>query len=528
MSSYFIHNGPIHTMSEDGIVRAMLVVGDKVRCIGSEDEVRKHLPWNVREIDLKGRAVFPGFHDCHHHFLMYAVGLKRVNLMGVPTVEEGLEIIRKAADAAKSRGEWIVGGGWDKSLWIEFPNRHQLDSVTNGVPTCLSSKDGHSTWVNSKALELSGVTRSTEAPAGGAILKDELGEPTGILQDTAAGLVRRHVPKPSPEFVYEAAAACIPHLWKMGITCVHAPDSIDLFGIARRLRLERDLPIRFAFMPPVSEVPYLESMGIQQGYGDDWVWTAQIKMFKDGSLGSSTAYLYEPYEGMPDYFGLEVMTDEELRMHVRASVEAGYGVAVHAIGDKAVAVTLDGIEASLKESRRRGIRHRIEHAQMIHPDDISRFRELGVVASVQPAHAVADRYMADREWADRSVRAYPFGQLVSAGAMLAFGSDAPVDTPDPLYGIHCAVNRNLPGEPEEKEWHPAEKTTVETAVTAYTRNAAFAACKENVIGDLTPGRYGDFVVLSKDIMDLPASDITSAEVQAVSIGGQFVVPPEWC
>jgi len=505
----------------------MLVVGDKVRCVGSEDEVRKYLPWNVKHIDLKGRAVFPGFHDCHNHFLMYAVSLKQVNLMGVPTLEEGLKLIKKAADEARTHGEWIVGSGWDKSLWIHFPNRHQLDSVTGDIPTFLSSKDGHSTWVNSKALEIAGITRSSEAPPGGAILKDEAGEPTGILQDEASELVGRCVPKPSQEFLYEALEACIPHVWKMGITCVHAPDAIELFGMMRNLRLQKDLPLRLAMMPAISELTRLACMGIAQGYGDDWAWMAQVKMFKDGSLGSSTAYLYEPYEGMPDYFGLEVMTDEEIKSQVRACVEAGYGVAIHAIGDKAVAGTLDGIESSLKESRRKGIRHRIEHAQMIHPRDIPRFKELGVIASVQPAHAVADRYMADREWGERSVRAYPFGQLVTAGAMMAFGSDAPVDTPDPIYGIHCAVNRNLPGEPDSKSWHPSEKTTVETAVTAYTRNAAFAAGKENVIGDLAPGKYADFVILSRDIMDLPVSNISSVEVQAVSIGGQFVVHPEW-
>ena len=273
---------------------------------------------------LKGERCFQGF-DCHHHFLMHAVGLKQVVLLGVPTVAEGLKMIKKAAEAARSDGEWILGTGWDKSLWIDFPNRQQLDSVTNGIPACLVSKDGHSTWVNSKALELSGIGRTTESPAGGAILRDASGEPTGILQDTAAHLVRRCVPKASSEFIYEAAAACIPQRWKMGITCVHAFDKIELFGMVRHLRLERDLPLRVVHVPPVAVLPSLESMGIVQGYGDDWVWTGQIKMLKDGSLGSSTAYLYEPYEGKPDCFGLEVLTDEEIRMSIQASVEAGYG-----------------------------------------------------------------------------------------------------------------------------------------------------------------------------------------------------------
>lgn len=410
---------------------------------------------------------------------------------------------------------------------MDFPTRHDLDSVARDIPIALSSKDGHSIWVNSKALEIAGVTAGTQAPTGGAILKDSRGEPTGILQDAASGLVWKVMPDPSPEFVYEAVADCIPHLWSMGLTCVHAPEEPGLFGIARNLRLERDIPFRVTLMPPVNILDQLSNFGIKQGYGDDWVWTAQIKMFKDGALGSSTAHLYEPYEHLPGYCGLETMTNEETRENVRLSVEAGYGVAIHAIGDRAVSDTLDAIEANLPESRRKGIRHRIEHAQMIHPKDISRFNELGVIASVQPAHAVADRDMADREWGSRSVRAYPFSQLRAAGAAFAFGSDGPVDTPDPIYGIHCAVNRNAPGESPDKAWHPAERLSVIDAVSAYTRGAAYAAGKEDMLGDLSTGKYADFVVLSQDIMRVKPHEISGVKVEATAVGGRFVVEPNW-
>lgn len=548
MSAYFIFNGPIHTMSEggtSGTVEAMLVVGDRVRAVGSREEVRRCLPPGAEAIDLKGRSVFPGFHDSHNHLLMYAVSLKQIDLMGVATLEEGLKVVETAAEAAalKARpGEWLTGRGWDKSLWIDFPTRQHLDSVSGNLPVYLASKDGHSAWVNSRAQEMCGIGGETAAPEGGAILKDGSGQPTGIIQDRAMGLVQRFVPEPTPEFVYEALADCVPGLWKMGLTCIHAPDDMELFGMARRLGLERDLPIRVAFMPSLGILPYLESFGIPQGYGDDWVWTAQVKMFKDGSLGSSTAHLFEAYEGIPGYVGLETMTDQETGDAVRRCAQAGYGVAVHAIGDRAVSRTLDAIEASLGESRRqgvcrkviyrkgirhKGIRHRIEHAQMIHPQDIPRFRELGVIASVQPSHAVADRYMADREWGSRSTRAYPFGQMLNAGAVLALGSDAPVDNPDPIYGIYCATNRNIPGEDEAREWHPHEKMSPEAAVRGYTWGAAYAAGKEDVIGDLSPGKCADYVVVSQDILSMPARAICSAKVEAVSIGGRFVVPPEW-
>jgi len=521
----FLHGGKIHTMSYKGTVEALLVVGDKVVAAGTEAEVRKYLPHKYRDVELKGRSVFPGFHDSHIHFLTQAVSLTRLNLVGVPTVDEALQMVKTAVSKVKP-GSWLIGRGWDKSLWGEFPTKEMLDAVAPHVPVCLTSKCGHATWVNSKALEVAGVNSDTVAPPGGAILKDTDGEPTGILQDRASQLVRRLVPETTPEEFFEAAAEFIPQLWKMGITCVHAPDQIGFFGIARRLRQERDLPLRVALMPPIGDFHHIASLGIPQGYGDEWVWTAQVKMFKDGALGSSTALTFEPYEHI-DSTGLDIMPMPELRRALGECVKAGYGIAVHAIGDRAVSECLDVVAEHRDESRERGIRHRIEHAQMVHPKDVGRFRDLDVIASVQPSHAVADRYMADREWGERSVRAYPFRQLIDHGVRLAFGSDAPVDSPDPIYGIYCAVNRLAPGEPEEMSWHPSERLTVHQAVVAYTRDAAYAAGKESVLGDLGPGKLADFVVLSDDLYTVAPLDITTCKVEAVSIGGRFVVEPEW-
>lgn len=526
MSSYLIYGGVIHTMSSFGTVEAMLVVGEKVLRVGTVDAVRAAAPRGAVHVDLKGRSLVPGFHDSHIHFLWYAMNMKRVDLRGVATLGEALPIIRKAVEKAEP-GTWVEGAGWDRSLWVDFPTRHDLDAFSKDIPVALSSKDGHSIWVNSKTLELANITASTEAPAGGAILREASGEPTGILQDAAISLVNKVIPDPTPEFMYEAAADCVPHLWSMGLTCIHAPEGLELFGIARKLRLEKDIPFRVALMPPVEVLRRLDDLGLRQGYGDDWVWMAQVKMFKDGALGSSTAHLYEPYEHLPGYCGLEIMTNDEAKENVRRSIEAGYGVAIHAIGDRAVSDTLDAIEANIPESRRRGLRHRIEHAQMVHPKDIARFRELGVIASVQPAHAVADRDMADREWGARSSRAYPFGQLKTAGASFAFGSDGPVDTPDPIYGIYCAVNRHAPGEPPDRSWHPSERLSVADALSAYTREAAYAVGKEYVLGDLSPGKYADFAVLSEDIMRVAPQDISTVRVEATAIGGRFVVEPRW-
>jgi len=527
MESYVLLNGRVHTRvpqaktKEPCVVEAMLVTSERIVMTGSEGEVLREAPQDALKIDLKGLSVYPGFHDSHIHFLGYAMSLKRVNLHGVKTIEEGLDLVKEQASKADP-GSWIRGSGWDKSLWGRFPTRWELDSVTGSIPTVLTSKDGHSVWVNSKALSICSIDRDTVPPSGGAILKDSDGEPIGILQERAQNLVYRAVPEESPEEKFSAYCDAVPRLWEMGITCVHVPDGLEMFSIAKRIVEEKGLPLRFSVMPPVTSLPLLKSFGIRQGFGDDWVWMGQVKMFKDGSLGSSTALLFEPYEHIQGYYGLEVMPQDVLIENVRKCVDAGYGVAVHAIGDRAVYGTLDAIGSSMTESRRKGLRHRIEHAQMVLDEDIPRFSEMDVIASVQPAHVVADRYMAEREWGKRSFRAYPFGRLKRAGTRLAFGSDAPVETPNVLFGVHCAVNRNLPAEGPHEEWHPAEKLSVDEAIRAYTEDAAYAAGKDHALGRLLPGMYADFVVLSHDLAQAPSSHLTETRVLAVAVGGRFV------
>lgn len=526
INSYYIYGGKIHTMCELGRVDSMLIVGERIAAVGEADEIAPYLPAGTETIDLGGRAVVPGFHDSHIHLLKYATTRKQIDLVHVETIEEALKVIKEVADRTKP-GEWILGRGWDRSVWREFPTKEQLDSVTNKHPVMLVSKCGHSVWVNSTALSIAGINKETAAPEGGSILRDIYGEPTGVLLDKASSLVWTVAPQLTAEFVYNALAECIPLLWSMGITCVHTPEQSGLFGLVRKLRIDKDLPIRVAFMPPLSDLAMLESFGIRQDYGDDWVWTSQIKMFKDGSLGAKTALLSESYLSDARNHGLEVMNEQEMTDKVRQSVLAGYGTAVHAIGDRAVSETLNSIESCRTESITAGVRHRIEHAQYIRAEDIDRFRRLGVIASVQPSHIVADRYMSDRDLGDFSQRAFPLASLEKSGALLAFGSDAPVDSPDPIYGIHCAVNRCAPGEPEEAAWYPAERISVESDLKAYTRNAAVACGKENLIGELAEGKYADFVILSMDPLNIDEKEITSLEVEAVCLGGRFVYGPDW-
>lgn len=521
-----VYGGPIYTMSSAGCVEAMLVKDGKVAALGPREVVESIMPAGCDVINLDGRAVLPGMQDCHIHLCGWALGRRQVDLKNARTVEEALEIVRKAAEAA-SPGEWILGGGWDKSIWVEFPDRRDLDRVSCGHPVFLSSKDGHSAWANTLALEIAGITEDTKSPPGGAILRDRTGRLTGILQDTAKQLLREHIPSASLDQYTEAVAEGIRYLQSLGLTGAHVVDGVLGLKVAQSVQEKGLLDFRLAVCLPVDALKEAVAVGLRQGFGNDYLFLGPIKMFKDGALGSSTAYMIEPYEHIPQYRGLEVMTHDQLMEAVGLAIAGGFATAIHAIGDLACRDTLDVLEHYSTESQRLGLRHRIEHAQLLTERDVPRFAKIGVIASVQPSHAVADRYMADREWGRRARWAYPFESLRASGAVLAFGSDAPVDDPDPVYGIHCAVNRNAVGESQMMAWYPQERMNVTDAVWAYTVGAAYSVNRENVLGDLSPGKFADFVVLSRDLMRLPPEEIKTAQVAATVVGGKFVYGPNW-
>ena len=522
----FVYGGPIHTMSGAGCVEAMLVMNGRVEAVGRKDQIESVLPPHCESVRLDRRAVFPGMQDCHIHMNGWAMGRRQVDIKNTRTVEEALKIIEKAA-AKTPAGQWITGGRWDMSIWSRFPTRDELDRVSLGHPMFLSSKDGHSGWANGLALELAGITAGTQAPAGGAILRDSDGKPTGVLQDAAKGLVSAHIPPTSTDELTDAVAEGIKHLQSLGLTGAHVVDGVRGFQVAQNLHEKGLLDFRIAACLPNAALKEAIAAGLRQGYGNDYVFLGPIKMFKDGALGSKTAHMLEPYEGRPGHRGLEVMTNEGLSEAVGGAVGARFGVGVHAIGDLACRDTLDVLERFAAESKKMGLRHRIEHAQVLSERDVPRFGALGVIASVQPSHVVADRYMADRDWGKRSRWAYPFESLRKSGAVLAFGSDGPVDNPDPIYGIHCAVNRNAVGEGEDLSWYPEERVSVETAIWAYTVGAAYSVGRENLFGDLSSGKAADFVVLSRDLIDIPKEEIKTAEVCATVVGGKFVHGPDW-
>jgi len=504
----------------------MLVRNGKVVATGRKGDLEAAAPRGTEMIDLAGRAVFPGMHDSHIHLVGWSLARRQVDLLRTKTIDEARVILKKHA-ATVPPGEWITGGRWDMSLWTAFPNYEQLDSVCPENPVFLSSKDGHSGWANSPAMKIAGVTHETEAPPGGSIMRGAEGHITGVFQDRAQWLIRQHIPAPPAEAVAEAVKAGMGHLQSLGLTTVHSVDGARAFRAAADLQQQGVLGIRIAACPSVDALAQMKDVGLRQGFGNDYVFFGPVKMFKDGALGSRTAHMLEPYEYPPVTLGLEVMTNEQLAEAVSLAIETRFAAAVHAIGDRACRDVLDVFERFAAESRRLGLRHRMEHAQVLTEPDVPRFARLGVMASVQPSHAVADRYMADRDWGKRARWAYPFESLRESGAVLAFGSDGPVDNPDPIYGIHCAVNRNAPGEPAELSWYPQERMEVLDAVWAYTTGASYSLGREAIQGDLSPGKLADFVVLSRDIATIPKPEITSAKVLATAVGGEFVYGPRW-
>ncbi len=521
-----VYGGRIHTMSPLGCVEALYIEGDRVVAAGKKQVLESVLRPGTTQVCLEGRAVFPGMYDSHIHLNMWSIGLKRIDLRSAKTVQDALQVVSEAAKNTPE-GRWILGGRWDKSVWVEFPDAVDLDRVSPAHPVYLVSKDGHSGWANSLAMKIAGVGPDTEAPAGGAILKHNTGRLTGMFQDTATRLIQEHIPLPEFEHVVTDVDAGIRKLHSLGIVGAHVCDGVMGFKVARTLWERGRLAFRIAAMLPNSHMRHAVEAGLSQGFGNDNLFLGPIKMFKDGALGSSTAWMTEPYEHIPGYRGLEVMSQRQLAEDVELAVGAGFGTAIHAIGDLACRNVLDVLEKHAEVSRKKRLRHRIEHAQLLTVQDVARFGQLGVVASVQPSHVVADRYMADREWGDRARWAYAFRSLLDTGAVLAFGSDAPVDEPDPLYGIHCAVNRQAVGDTEAGAWYPEEKMSVLDSIRAYTVGAAYAAGREDVLGDLSPGKLADFVVLSKDITQIHPSEITSAKVEATCVGGTMVYGPLW-
>lgn len=451
------------------------------RIIAVGPAARKAAGRSAEVIRLHGET-WPGLTDSHIHLEGLADRRLTVELGGARSSKEALIRITEWAKKQPGGG-WVVGAGWYNDEWADpaFPTRHQLDKATGGRPAFMRRKDGHSAWASSDALKLAQIDRTTTNPPGGQIDRDNKGEPTGILRETAMELVARIVPPPADADFDTAMSRALSDLARMGLTSVHSMDTSRGFASLQRLHAKGKLPIRVTYNPRVEDLKHAERMGARSGWGDAWLRIWGVKAFLDGSLGSRTAE-------MLDGSGVARLSQDELVDIITRCANAQLNVCLHAIGDGAVRRALDALTPHKAAWSK--WRPRIEHAQCVNPKDMPRMAKLGVIASMQPVHAVADRELADHLWPTVTSHAYAWRELEHAGVRLAFGSDAPVETADPMAGIDAATAwRKRAG------WHQELAVTKASALRAYTANAAYAAGMENDLGSLRPGKLCDMTVV---------------------------------
>ncbi|MCU0464009.1 MAG: amidohydrolase [Anaerolineae bacterium] len=522
-----LFNGRIVTHAPDlPRASAIAISGGRVVAYGMDDDMLDLATAHTRRENLGGRLVIPGLTDAHLHWMWTARILREVDVFEVPDKQVAVNRVAERARRLPPGG-WVIGYGWYQDLWPDrrFPSRHDLDPVSPDHPVYLRSKSAHAFWVNSKALEISGITRDTPDPDGGKIGRDANGEPDGMLYENAAQLVMRHMPPDSLEdiaaMMHEAQGLAL----ASGLTGFHDFDGPDSLRALQLLRSRDQLHLRA--LKQIND-PYIGAAiesGLRFGFGDDWLRIGALKMFADGALGPRTAHMLEPYVGEPDNLGIIVKTGVEMYELASRASRNGLPTTIHAIGDAAVRTVLDVFERVRMEEAERGEtpdqrRHRIEHVQLIHPDDVGRLAKLGIIASMQPIHATSDYPANQNYWGDRCNLAYNPRIQLDLGARVAFGSDSPVDTFKPMEGIYAAVTRRkTDGAPGPDGWYPENRLTMDETIRGYTQGAAYAAGMEDRLGALQPGYLADLVVLGADIYNIPHDELLETPVVATMTGG---------
>ncbi len=504
---------------------ALAVAGDRLAAVGSSAEVRK-LAGSAEVIDAGGQFLVPGFIDSHVHFVTGGFRLSSVQLKDADTPQEFVRRISQFAQTVPA-GTWITGGDWDNERWGgELPTRAWVDSVTANHPVWVNRYDGHMALANAVALTAARVSPATRDVAGGTIVRDANGAPTGVLKDNAMGLMDDAITPPPPEVEDRALDAAMRYVAENGVTTVHNMGSWNDLAIFQRARAGGRLTTRIYAAVPLATWERLRDTIRTRGggnRGDDWLTIGALKGFVDGSLGSRTAAMHEPFNDTPGNAGLFVNTPEHLYSWTKGADSAGLHVLIHAIGDRAIGTLLGIFERVARENGPRDRRFRIEHVQHIAAADLPRLAALGVIGSMQPYHAIDDGRFADKPLGrDRASRTYAFRSLLDAKAMLAFGSDWFVAPPSAIEGIYAAVTRRTLDDKNPDGWFPEQKIAVEEALRAYTVNAAYAEFAERDKGSLEVGKLADFALIDRDLTTTPSSELRNARVVLTVVGGKVV------
>lgn len=514
------NNGQLLTFSN------LVFDGGKVVAIGGQELSKQYA--QAIQIDGQNRVLLPGLIDAHGHVMGLGYSLLEVDLRDVGSASTAAQQVNDYAQTHPER-TWITGGGWNQVLWPDkaFPNAKQLDEYIQDRPVMLSRVDGHGTWVNSKALEIAGITKETLDPPGGKIIRDSKGNPTGVLIDNAMDLVFEHVPKSTEAILKSKLDAAGEHLLSLGITSVHdAGISKAEYDYYLKRQIAHTLPLRFYPMlwapdPQFSEM--LEKGFVQDQY--DFLSIRSVKAMADGALGSRGAAMLAPYSDAPDNSGLLTLREADYHPLFDLVLGHGFQLNVHAIGDRANRLVLDQFEDSFKRIGGKNLRNRMEHAQVVDVSDIPRFRALNIIPSMQPTHATSDKNMAEERIGTARLKgAYAWHSFLQQGSALAFGSDFPVELANPFYGLHAAVTRQDRDNQPVNGWIPEEALSIQQAFRAFTLDAAYAAHQEKILGGLTVGKWADFILVDQDIFSVKPQNIWRTQVLQTWIAGEKRFP----
>jgi predicted amidohydrolase YtcJ len=527
-------NANIYTLTkENPTANSIAIAHGRILAVGDLNSIMAEFSKNEEVIDLQGRTVLPGLIDAHIHLEQYALFLEKLDC------ETRLysDCLQSVFDRAKNTpdGQWILGHGWNQNEWEDhqgFPSAADLDTVSPRNPVYLTAKSLHVAWANSAALTAAGINFNSPDPPGGRIGRDQNGNPDGLLFENAMTLISQTIPKENEDHRYQAIISAQQVLWSMGITGVHDFDGRQCFQTLQTLHDNQKLNLRVIKSIPLEDMDFAINLGLRSGFGDDFLRIGSIKAFSDGALGPRTAAMLSPYQGEPQNQGMLLLDAEELYEHGRKAVNNGLSLAVHAIGDRANHEVLNAfaqlrlLENEIKSKqiiRSIPLRHRIEHVQIIHPQDTLRLAPLGIIASMQPIHVTSDFPAADRYWGDRTANAYAWRSILQLGTQMTFGSDAPVESPNPFWGLHSAVTRRRQdGSPGPEGWHPEQRLNLIEALLAYTTGAAFAAKMEVRLGQISPGYLADLLILDTDPFQVEVDNLYKLKPVGTMVNGKFV------